>query len=173
MLGGDRRARNPILATFDEQAFPPEPLAIYVDPGVAVTKAEVRIQRGGIEVERRKNIRDLPVPFNLPPMEYYIVPTSPDYEPEQEQWSVELYEPSEQTVTFVPKTGGPPPPPRGTGPPSPPSGGEPSETTEAKASAKLIVEASDPIAPLEVTGNTGETMKLGLGRIEMGAALLE
>jgi hypothetical protein len=107
-LGGERGAvsgSNPILAKFPVSNFRPESLNVLVEPSNVVSKAEVSVIRDSNIVKSKNNITSLPVKFELQPKEYSLWASAPQYE-SKIRIPVELYEPTEKTISLTKINGG-------------------------------------------------------------------
>jgi hypothetical protein len=171
----------PELARIPKDKVEDETLNVFLEPSTVVPVARVVVERDGEVKAREDKIPGLPITFHLPPREYTVRATAPDYESVKKSWSVEVYEPRELSVVFVSAPGAS----TGDGDDAKlevivedekdtplddvgdrevykglalgPASSEP---------PKLVVESDDPLAPLEVADSAGSTVKTGQGRLE-------
>lgn len=106
--GGERggvTGSDPVLARFDEAAFPNETLRIHIDPFEASAAPVVIVQREGTRIEMKEGITEIPVEFSLRPREYRIRSSASGFsEREKRGWWVELWGPRELRVELVAST---------------------------------------------------------------------
>lgn len=106
--GGERggvTGSDPVLARFDEAAFPNETLRIHIEPFEASTAPVLIVQRESTPIDRKEGITEIPVEFSLRPREYRIRGSASGFsEREKRGWWVELWGPQELRVEFVART---------------------------------------------------------------------
>jgi hypothetical protein len=158
------RERNPALTSFPDNAFPNEKLEILLRPDEVVPVAEVIVlDESAVTVDSKKGRTGTPVEFNLPPRTYALHATAPQYDRAVARPPIELYGACQVPLDLTP-TAQEEAPPAGNGAPTRGLGGEP-----PAAAADLIVQAHDPLAPVEVADATGRVLKVASGTVSLPA----
>ena len=153
------RERNPALAEFNADAFPDEVLRIVLTPEEAVSVAAVTVLDETAEpVAKQEQIAGLPVEFNLPPRTYALHATAPDFDKAVARPPVELY--SECEIPLGLTRAQPVDSPNGGVGGAAPRGLE-------DGRAKLVVQTSDPLAPVEVADQAGQILEVSAGRVSL------
>jgi hypothetical protein len=150
------RERNPALAEFAADAFPDEPLRIHLTPKEAVSIAAITVLDETAEpVASQDQLPGLPVEFSLPPRTYALHATAPDYDKAIARPPIELYEPCEIPI----KLGRAQP----VEAPTEGNGGGTRSLEDVAGGAKLVVQTTDPLAPVEVADQTGRVVAVSNG----------
>jgi uncharacterized caspase-like protein len=165
---------DPILATLRAEDVPPESLTVSVDPEVCQPQVTLMVERDNQFVAESTPPAAHPVTFSLPPREYSLLARAVGYEPSEEFWPIELYEPSHVAVTmkellldvhfrmqrdprylvgdpFIERYLG-------------------KQRKEHVPSSMLFVEAWDPRLFVSVTDASGEPVGQGLGAVSLEGA---
>lgn len=102
---GGITGNDPVLARFNEAAFPNETLRIHIEPFEASTGPVLIVQRESTPVDKKEGITEIPVEFSLRPREYRIRASASGFsEREKRGWWVELWGPQELRVELVART---------------------------------------------------------------------
>jgi len=148
---------NPVIATFDERAFEPENLEVFLEPDSVASVAEVAV----IDLDtyeplfKEKQIAGLPLTFQLPPKPYGLLAMAPNYERFTQRPPVELYQPQRVTLRL-----------------------REASATEAAAAmgtraigdeqpSALTVQAPDQLSPVEITDPTGRVLAVSRGTVQV------
>jgi Caspase domain len=152
------RERNPALAEFAADAFPDETLRIRLTPEEVVSVAAVTVLDETAEpVATKEQIPGLPVEFSLPPRTYALHATAPEYDKAVARPPVELYAPCEIPLGLTRAQ-----------PVESPNGGDGAATRGLEnARAKLMIQTSDPLAPIEVADQAGQVLEVSAGRVSL------
>lgn len=195
--GGERSNNNPVLARVPASKVKPESLELFVNPDSVWPNAEVVIRSEDFDDPSPiKPVTGAPVTLSkLKPMKYDVRATAPDHTASRD--SINLYKPGTMTLELVPgaviiKTDETP---NENVDAADDSSGvaavlTPSDVTtaafsgegldafepaaeisvvpsEAATTARLIVETSDPLSPLELCDSTGHVQLAGHGRLDV------
>jgi Caspase domain len=157
--GVAERERNPVLATFAENAFPPETLKVKLTPSTVVPVAVVTVlDEAAVQVDSKAQLTGLPVEFSLPPKTYALHATAPEYDRAVARPPVDLY--GEREVPLeLPKAAAVSPPSNGEAVLRGAGGGSGNGTGE------LHVHCSDPLAPVEIADEPGRVLAVANGEI--------
>lgn len=159
-VGG--RERNPVLASFPDDAFPKEKLEILLQPDDAVKVAEVIVlDEAAVPVETKTQLTGMPVEFTLPPRTYALHATAPKYDRAVARPPIELYGTTKVPLDLTP-TAAEGAPAGGNGAATRDLGGE-----NGNEKADLVVQASDPLAPVEVADATGRVLQVANGAVSL------
>jgi Caspase domain len=152
------RERNPALAEFAADAFPDETLRIRLTPEEVVSVAAVTVLDETAEpVATKEQIPGLPVEFSLPPRTYALHATAPEYDKAVARPPVELYALCEIPLGLTRAQ-----------PVDSPNGGDGGATRGLEnARAKLVVQTSDPLAPIEVADQAGQVLEVSAGQVSL------
>ncbi|MFP2925468.1 caspase domain-containing protein [Pyxidicoccus sp. 3LG] len=102
-LGGEKGARSGsdlILMTLRAEDVPPESLTVSVAPEECQPHVTLMVERDNQFVAESAPSASHPVAFTLPPREYSVLARAVRYEPSEEFWPIELYEPSHVAITM-------------------------------------------------------------------------
>lgn len=195
--GGERSNNNPVLARVPAANVKPESLNLFVEPDSAWPLAEVVIRSEDFnDPPPIKPVPGAPITLSpLRPMKYTVRASAPAHTASKK--SFDLYKPVDVTLKLDPgeviiKTDDPPG--GGESVASPADSKESAvfeskgggqfgldifdETTKtagvdaverepAPTTARLIVETSDPLSPLELADSTGHVLRAGQGRLDI------
>jgi hypothetical protein len=180
-INGEHGSEDPELARLKKDEVDKAELKVFVKPDLAWPYAALSVvdQFGKPPQAPIKPITGAPISLQLLPMIYTVRAEAPGYEPEEESWSVDLYDTSELPVQLIPSTNftfsgdvyraggdvniaggafhtGGIVSTKGLGQPP----GKPPSLT-----ATLTVRASDSLAPLELADSQGKVLLAGYGKI--------
>jgi uncharacterized caspase-like protein len=184
--GAAGRDPDPVLVQFPAGAFGEEELHVLLEPDDVVKVAKVVVSNEvGKPVAEREEIPGLPVEFRLAPQTYLIRGVAPDYDEAYYDEPLELYAKCEVPLDFRPARAGDAVAERAleeaaapgdvqdegagdragngralAGPPTP-------ARPETPETGDLVVEASDPLAPIEVTDVAGRVLEVATGTAEL------
>jgi Caspase domain len=148
--GSEGREDDPVLVTLPRDQFREEQLSVVLEPTAVVGSAEVVVRDDRSRIE--KSVRQpagLPVVFDLAPRRYSVSAEAPEHKTAYADEPVELYVPCTKTLSLEPAEATPAPAP------------------DAPAEGHLVVECSDPLAPLEVADSAGQVLHTGHGELDV------
>jgi Caspase domain len=149
------RERNPVLATFAENAFPPETLKVKLAPSAVVPVAQITVlDEAAVPVDTKAQLTGLPVEFSLPPKTYALHATAPEYDRAVARPPVDLYSEREIPLELA-RTAGAGPPTNGDDASRAIGGGN--------GTGELHVHCSDPLVPVEIADEPGRVLAVANG----------
>ncbi|HEX2110266.1 MAG TPA: caspase family protein [Gaiellaceae bacterium] len=184
--GAAGRDPDPVLVQFPAGAFGEEQLDVVLEPEDVVKVAKVVVSNEvGRPVAERDQIPGLPVEFRLTPQTYLIRGIAPEYDEAYYDEPLELYAHCKVPLDFRPASArdavaeralekaaapgeahdetvgdGSPNGRALAAPPGP-------ATPRIAETGDLVVEASDPLAPIEVTDVAGRVLEVATGTAEL------
>jgi hypothetical protein len=152
------RDRNPVLANFENGAFPAQTLKVDLKPSAAVPVAKVVVlDETAVPVDTKAQITGTPVEFNLPPKTYALHATAPEYDRAVARPPVDLYEEREIPLELA----------KSAATPAPAANGDAAvRGAAAEKAGKLRVRCSDELAPVEIADAAGRVVAVATGEVE-------
>lgn len=172
-MGGVNIGDDPLLARFQMDAVPKEPLSITIEPQSPWgNESALKLIRDGLEVSNETPLQDS-YQLDCTPGPHRVLVNASNFHSAQKSYPVEIYEATELLIKMLPirvSTGStgvlpPSPVPRAPAivdlPPPPP----PPPPSPVLATGQITIDSSDPLATLDLIDVSGRTIRTAYGKL--------